>query len=288
MPLEANMKNAVLLALFAALTFGVLVQPANALPPGWKDYRMPQGDFTVHLPAKIIDGWTDKDQDKEDAKKGNQRFMAVAQNASVLISVVPLKAETSDLDKQVKAMQDGIVGDKKDNSTTFKVIGSPSGPGWDGRILEQYDQGKLSNQILIAIDQPNGRQLTMFYTADPIPQPEFDEIVQSLKMDPEAIKTKDDARMAREWKELFAVNSPTDLFGLILLIGGGLTYMAAGVWFLYTAFTTSVIWGLVSIFVPFGGFVFFCTHATKATPPFVAHILGAVIAIIGVYMRHPV
>ena len=56
--------------------------------------------------------------------------------------------------------------------------------------------------------------------------------------------------------------------GMLLLIIGLLLNAVGGIWLLVTAFRTSLMWGLLSLFLPFAGLVFAVLHWKDAKKPF--------------------
>lgn len=74
------------------------------------------------------------------------------------------------------------------------------------------------------------------------------------------------------------------ILGLVLLGVGGLTAFVGGIWLLVVAFKQSVLWGLLSLFVPFAVFVFIFKYWDKAKQPFLVDLGGVVLVIIGMAM----
>ena len=61
------------------------------------------------------------------------------------------------------------------------------------------------------------------------------------------------------------------------LVFGLLVWFVATIWFLVIAFTDSVVWGLLVLFVPFTGFVFMVMHWSKTWRPVLASVAGVLI-----------
>ncbi len=72
--------------------------------------------------------------------------------------------------------------------------------------------------------------------------------------------------------------------GLILVILGILVATVGGIWILVKAFQTSVLWGLGSLFVPFVSLIFVIAHWRDAKKPFLIHLGGVALIIVGVVL----
>lgn len=64
------------------------------------------------------------------------------------------------------------------------------------------------------------------------------------------------------------------ILGTLLFVLGSLTALYAAVLLLVRAFKTSLVWGLVSFFVPFGNLVFIVANWSEGRRPFVAHLVA--------------
>jgi hypothetical protein len=73
--------------------------------------------------------------------------------------------------------------------------------------------------------------------------------------------------------------------GTFLTIFGVLTMAGGGIWFLFTAFSESALWGLGCIFVPFVSLIFLILHWEKAAQPFGVQILGIVLVVTGTMIQ---
>lgn len=71
------------------------------------------------------------------------------------------------------------------------------------------------------------------------------------------------------------------ILGLILLGAGGLTMVVGAIWLLVVAFKQSILWGLLSLFIPFAVLVFIFKYWDKAKQPFLIYLGGAVAIGIG-------
>lgn len=61
---------------------------------------------------------------------------------------------------------------------------------------------------------------------------------------------------------------------ILVLILAALTILVARVWLLIVAFRTSLLWGVVTLLVPFGSIVFALRHWVEAKTPFLLGVLG--------------
>jgi len=68
---------------------------------------------------------------------------------------------------------------------------------------------------------------------------------------------------------------------LLLLVLGSIAGIYAAIVLLVRAFRTSLVWGLVSLFVPLGGLVFIIMHWEQGRKPFIAHLIGIALAVGG-------
>jgi hypothetical protein len=59
-----------------------------------------------------------------------------------------------------------------------------------------------------------------------------------------------------------------DIMGMLLLVIGLLINAVGGIWLLVTAFRTSLMWGLISLLVPFAAVVYTILHWKEAKKPF--------------------
>jgi len=70
-----------------------------------------------------------------------------------------------------------------------------------------------------------------------------------------------------------------NLTTLILLGLGALVAFAGALILLVAAFRQSVVWGLVTLLVPFGNLVFICVHWTKAKTGFLTNLAGVLVCV---------
>src|SRR5687768_12852977 len=70
---------------------------------------------------------------------------------------------------------------------------------------------------------------------------------------------------------------------LILLGLGVFTAFIGGILMLVAAFRQSIVWGLVSLFVPFGNLVFLVLHWTKARTGFLTSVAGTLLSVGGLF-----
>jgi len=68
---------------------------------------------------------------------------------------------------------------------------------------------------------------------------------------------------------------------LLLVLGWGIG-IYGGILLLVRAFRTSIVWGLVALFVPLGNLVFICTHWLDGRRPLVAGVVSLVLLALGV------
>ena len=72
--------------------------------------------------------------------------------------------------------------------------------------------------------------------------------------------------------------------GLVLLIVGYVAMLVGGIWLLVAAFKTSVLWGVLSLLVPFAALVFVIKHWDVSKKPFLIQVGGIVLAVAGVML----
>lgn len=81
--------------------------------------------------------------------------------------------------------------------------------------------------------------------------------------------------------------SAGNIFGLIIACLAYLVSAVGGIWLLVVAFKESAMWGVISLVVPLGAFVFVVMHWHVAKTPFLLNIGGAVLAVMGLFMAGP-
>ncbi len=72
--------------------------------------------------------------------------------------------------------------------------------------------------------------------------------------------------------------------GMVLLIVGYVAMLIGGIWLLVTAFKESVLWGVLSLLVPFAALVFVVKHWDVSKKPFLIQIGGVALVIAGVML----
>lgn len=72
--------------------------------------------------------------------------------------------------------------------------------------------------------------------------------------------------------------------GMILAILGLIGILVYGIILIVKAFQASIIWGLVYLFVPFGGFIFIITNWKEAGKPFLMQVLSVLVCYGGIIM----
>ncbi len=72
--------------------------------------------------------------------------------------------------------------------------------------------------------------------------------------------------------------------GLALMIVGYVGMLVGGIWLLVVAFKTSVLWGVLSLLVPFAALVFVCKHWDVSKKPFLIQVGGIALAVLGVLL----
>ena len=65
--------------------------------------------------------------------------------------------------------------------------------------------------------------------------------------------------------------------GIFFFMLGFFTSMWGGILFIVRAFSVSLVWGLVYMFVPFGSLVFMIKHWDQAMEPFLISVVSAVL-----------
>lgn len=65
-----------------------------------------------------------------------------------------------------------------------------------------------------------------------------------------------------------------------LYFAGLLVLVVSGIWLLVVAFQTSVLWGLLSLLVPFASLVFVIIHWQVAKKPFLWQLLGVAMVVV--------
>ncbi len=73
-----------------------------------------------------------------------------------------------------------------------------------------------------------------------------------------------------------------EILGLILMGIGAIISIVYSIILIIESFKTSVIWGLVYLFVPFGALIFIIVHWDKAGSPFLKSLLSIPFFVIGI------
>jgi hypothetical protein len=68
---------------------------------------------------------------------------------------------------------------------------------------------------------------------------------------------------------------------MVLVVGGYIAAVVAGIWLLVVAFQTGVGWGLACLFIPLAALVFVIAHWEDAKRPFLAQLAACVPIILG-------
>ncbi len=68
---------------------------------------------------------------------------------------------------------------------------------------------------------------------------------------------------------------------------GVLIALVGSIWFLFTAFTESLLWGLICLFTGVGNLIFLLLHWDRAKRPFGIALLGGIISALGAWVVHP-
>jgi hypothetical protein len=71
------------------------------------------------------------------------------------------------------------------------------------------------------------------------------------------------------------------MLGMALSVLASLAMLVFGIQILIAAFKTSTGWGLISLLVPFGVFVFIAKHWEATKTPFLRSVMAFVVAVIG-------
>lgn len=66
------------------------------------------------------------------------------------------------------------------------------------------------------------------------------------------------------------------VIGSLLMGVGAIVAIVGGIWVLVVAFQESIVWGLLSLFIPFAVLVFVIMHWNKAAKPLLINVAGAV------------
>lgn len=66
-----------------------------------------------------------------------------------------------------------------------------------------------------------------------------------------------------------------------LLLTGYIIVVLGGLWMLFVIFQTSVVWGILSILVPFVSLLFVIMHWDDTKRPFLVQIVGLVLIYLG-------
>jgi hypothetical protein len=62
---------------------------------------------------------------------------------------------------------------------------------------------------------------------------------------------------------------------------GGILLLVGSIWILVAAFKESVLWGVISLCVPFGALVFAIQRFAELKTPIILYIVGFVLSLIG-------
>ena len=71
------------------------------------------------------------------------------------------------------------------------------------------------------------------------------------------------------------------MLGMALSVLASLAMLVFGIQILITAFKTSTGWGLISLLVPLGVFVFIAKHWEATKTPFLRSVMAFVVVVIG-------
>lgn len=71
------------------------------------------------------------------------------------------------------------------------------------------------------------------------------------------------------------------MLGMALSVLASLAMLVFGIQILITAFKTSTGWGLISLLVPLGVFVFIAKHWEATKTPFLRSVMAFVVALVG-------
>ncbi|TWT33595.1 hypothetical protein KOR34_34270 [Posidoniimonas corsicana] len=77
------------------------------------------------------------------------------------------------------------------------------------------------------------------------------------------------------------------VIGSLLMGVGAIVAIVGGIWVLVVAFQESIVWGLLSLFIPFAALVFVIMHWNKAAKPFLINVAGAVLMFVGALIAGP-
>jgi hypothetical protein len=70
---------------------------------------------------------------------------------------------------------------------------------------------------------------------------------------------------------------------LLVLVGAAIVLIGA-LWLLVVIFQTSVVWGVISLLLPFVGLIFVLMHWEVARKPFLIQLAGAALCLAGLSM----
>jgi hypothetical protein len=71
---------------------------------------------------------------------------------------------------------------------------------------------------------------------------------------------------------------------MLLVVGGYGAIIVGGIWLLVKAFTESIVWGLLCLFIPIAGLIFVITHWEDAKSPFLLQVAGIVLVVVAVVL----
>ncbi|MBN1864402.1 MAG: hypothetical protein JW808_05840 [Victivallales bacterium] len=74
------------------------------------------------------------------------------------------------------------------------------------------------------------------------------------------------------------------IVGALMMLAGGVGAIFFGILLIVRAFETSLVWGLVYLFVPFGAFIFIITNWGKTWKPLAFQILSLLSVFAGAAM----
>jgi hypothetical protein len=73
----------------------------------------------------------------------------------------------------------------------------------------------------------------------------------------------------------------------LLIVLGCFLCFGGGFWLLYVAFQESVLWAVGCVLIPFVSLIFTIMHWSEAKAPFLTHLAGVVLLVIGGLLRSP-
>lgn len=255
---------------FALIIYLLLGCMTSALGADADRFEAPSGDFSVWAPAKFKKGWGDEAEDKNAARDGIERFLAVKDDGAVyMLETIPVGTDTmNDIEEEIP---------KKDDDYKFERPKVAKGTHWEGRRFRATKDDDKMLQLVVIEDSHS--ELIRLVTNDD--GPEGERFLNSLAVSPDnarkRVKTHNDATMDR----ILHPKSINEALGIVGCILGFLGVAVSTVWLIVLGFRRNIWWGVGMIFIPIVRLAYTCMHWRESWVPFSIGIVSGIVMIVG-------